>query len=489
MRTLFAKILLAQVITVLLALVVVMAITQASLNRGFIDFLERQEAAVLDITAPVLAELYEERGGWEFLREQPANWHAILRQTHARLPAGTERGRGPPRGRPPGVRSADSAGGRGAENPLRWLRSLDRLQLRDRLFLLDEQQQFLAGATVQDPSDLKLQEIRADGAAVGWVGFAPIGKTLPPEAERFLYGQLRVLSAAFVIALCLAALLGYLLARHLSQPVRRLMDTVTELAHGHYDARAATGGRDEVSRLSEEINQLAATLQKNRTARQRWMADIAHELRTPVAILKGEIEALADGVREPDRQNLASLGEEIEQLAALVTDLQALASSDAGALGLRREKIDLGEVVRQAAGSFRERLAGRGIELRLEVPEILEISGDAQRLRQLLNNLLENCVRYSEGDGWVKISLGPSDKGLQLTVEDSGPGVPEAELNHLFDRFYRLEVGRSRAGGGSGLGLSICRNIAEAHGGVISAERSAAGGLLVRTVLPAWSNE
>lgn len=485
MRTLFAKIMLAQVITVLLALLVVMAITRSSLNRGFIDFLERQEAAVLDITAPALADLYEARGGWEFLRDQPENWLSILRQTRERLPGESERGRGPPRmGRQAVERGPRGPGGPPPDHPLRWLRSLDRLQLRDRLFLLDADRTFLAGAPVQNATDLKLQEIRVGDATAGWIGFAPMGKALPPEAERFLLGQVRVLSAAFLIALALAALLGFLLARQLSRPMRELMGTVTDLAHGHYDRRAVGAGQDEIGRLSEAVNSLASTLEKNRSARQRWMADIAHELRTPVAILKGEIEALADGVRQADSRSLASLGEEIDQLAALVDDLQTLALSDAGALNLRREHIELAALVQQAAEPFGERLAGRGIELELDLPPVLEIPGDAQRLRQLLHNLLENNLRYLESGDRVGIHLEAAAGGAKLTVEDSGPGVAEGLLDKLFDRFYRVEEGRSRASGGSGLGLSICRNIAEAHGGTIRAEASRYGGLAIIVELP-----
>jgi two-component system sensor histidine kinase BaeS len=462
-----------------------MAITRASLNRGFIDFLERQEAAVLDITAPALADLYEARGGWEFLRDQPENWYSILRQTRKLLPGGDERGRGPPRmGRPSAERGPGPVGGPPPDHPLRWLRSLDRLQLRDRLFLLDSDRVFLAGAPVEDLADLTLQEIRVGEASVGWIGFAPMGKILPPEAERFLLGQVRVLSAAFLIALALAALLGFLLARQLSRPVRELMGTVTELAHGHYDKRATGAGRDEIGRLSEAVNSLAATLEKNRSIRQRWMADIAHELRTPVAILKGEIEALADGVRQADSSSLASLGEEIDQLAALVDDLQTLALSDAGALNLRRERIDLAALVQAATEPFGERLAGRGIALELDLPKAAEIPGDAQRLRQLLHNLLENNLRYVESGGWVRIRLKATSRGVQLTVEDSGPGVPDGQLDRLFDRFYRAEHGRSRTGGGSGLGLSICRNIAEAHGGSIWAEPGRSGGLAISVELP-----
>ena len=185
-----------------------------------------------------------------------------------------------------------------------------------------------------------------------------------------------------------------------------------------------------------------------------------------------------------DSRSLASLGEEVDQLAALVDDLQTLALSDAGALDLQRKPVDLTALVQQAAEPFGERFAARDISVELKLPSALEITGDAQRLRQLLHNLLENNVRYVESGGWVKIRLETSSEGVKLSFEDSGPGVPAGQLERLFERFYRVEPGRSRVAGGSGLGLSICRNIAEAHGGSIAAEHSASGGLLVIVWLP-----
>lgn len=480
MRSLFAKIMMAQVITVVVALLVVMVVSRANLSRGFLEFLERQEAAVLGITAPALAELYQAQGGWDFLRGQPENWLRVLRQT--RGPRGP--GQNHPGGRMQRGMAADLAEAVPIEPPLRWLGSMDRLHLRERLFLLDADRSFLAGAAVDAPAEDALRVVRVGGQTVGWIGFAPMGEALPPEAQRFLMGQLRVLSTSLLIALGLAGLLGLLLARHLSRPVRELSRTVTQLSRGQYEMRAAVAGRDETAQLARTVNQLAENLEKSRSARSRWMADIAHELRTPVAILKGEVEALADGVRKPDARVLSSLVEEINHLAALVGDLQTLALSDAGALNLVREPLDLCGLVQQVAGAFRERLAERGITLQLDLPPTASVTADAQRLRQLLQNLLENSTRYVDPAGWVRITITASASGARIAVEDSGPGVSDDQLQHLFDRFYRAEEGRSRAGGGSGLGLSICRNIAEAHGGRIRATHGESGGLAMQVDLP-----
>lgn len=492
MRSLFAKILLAQVTAVVLALVVMMLITRTSIDRGFVDFLERQESAVLDHLAPALGELYTARGGWQFLRDEPDSWRRVLRQTRRAQPGPEEPAEADSPGRPAHDQRGPGAHRSGpplADDGLHWLRSFDRLRLRDRLFLLDEQRQLLAGARVTDPGDLPLAAVTAGGAAVGWIGFLPMREGLPPEAQRFLQGQLRILMISLLVALGLAALLAFALARHLSRPVRQLDATVRDLSRGHYERRARVSSKDEIGHLADNVNRLAQSLEKNRSARQRWMADIAHELRTPLAILKGEVEALADGLRQPDRSVLASLAEEIDQLSVLVDDLQSLALADAGALNLQQEPLDLGALARQVCDTFRDRLAERGISLDFAAPGRVIVTADPQRLRQLLNNLLENCARYVAARGRVRVSVATAypaaDRAVaELLVEDSGPGVSGSQLERLFERFYRVEEGRSRAGGGSGLGLAICRSIAEAHGGRIGAVRSGMGGLAIHLTLP-----
>lgn len=483
MKSLFAKILLAQVVAVVLGLLVVMFIARFSLDRGFINFLERQEGAVLGYLAPALGDLYSAQGGWGFLHGHPENWHQILRRTRHMSPSV---GEGGPFRERLGLReqAPDGAPPPFTDERLRWLRSFDRLRLRDRLFLLDEHHQPLAGAHVDHPAELPLEAVLADGRTVGWIGFAPVRRDLPPEAHRFMRGQLRAHLVALGAALVLVAMLGYALARHLSRPVRQLDETVSDLSRGQFNKRADVSSRDEIGRLAQNVNRLAETLEKNRSARHRWMADIAHELRTPIAILKGEIEALGDGVRQPDEKTFSSLSEEINHLSVLVDDLQSLALADAGALNLNQQPVELRELAEQVCASFRERLKARGIGLELVAPEPVTVSADAQRLRQLLNNLLENCLRYVEDGGRVRVVLSGHAEGAELAVEDSGPGVDTAQLAKLFERFYRGGQGRSRAGGGSGLGLAICRSIAEAHGGDIRADHSAHGGLGIYLTLP-----
>jgi len=471
-KSLFAKIMLAQVAAVVLALVVVMVITRLSLDRGFMDFLERQEGVVLNHLATALAEVYISQQGWDFLRERPDNWQRILRRTrHRELRPGPDSHPGPTPG-----------------GEFRWLRTFDRLGLRERLFLLDENQRPIAGANtehwIEHESHIQLEPVVAAGTTVGWIGFAPARREQPPEVRRFLHGQVRAHLLALAVALALVAVLAFALARHLSRPVTQLDRTVGDLSKGFFDRRASVTSRDEIGRLAENVNRLAETLEKNRSARHRWMTEIAHELRTPVAILKGEIEALGDGLRPANENTFSSLSEEINHLSVLVDDLQSLALADAGELTLNHQPLDLADLVRQAGNAFRERLGDRDIGLELRVPNPVSVVADAQRLRQMLNNLLENCSRYVASGGSVRVTLTEQASSVEITVEDSGPGVDSGQHERLFERFYRGETGRSREGGGSGLGLSICRGIAEAHGGRIRAENSELGGLAVRISLP-----
>jgi two-component system sensor histidine kinase BaeS len=479
MKTLFSRILLAQVVAVVLALAVVTLITRYSLTQGFTTFLERQETRVLDNIAPVLGDLYSRQGSFDRLRANPELWQRIWRPNRGNAPR--------PRGPGPGITRQPEGGlsapGAGIEPELRWLAQPGRGMLRERLFLLDEARQPLAGADPGDFEGVHLQAVQVGGEVVGWIGFAPLEQALPPDAERFLGGQLKITALALAVALAVAALLAWILARNVSRPVQAIGRTVRRLSDGDYEARAGNRQGGEIGALARHVDQLAATLQKNRTARQRWMADIAHELRTPVAVMKGEIEAVADGIRQADRNTIASLAEEADHLAGMVDDLQSLALSDAGALSLRKEPLQLDELLRQALDAFAPRLEEREIRLERDIAPGVAVTGDPQRLRQMLHNLFENSVRYVDQGGLLRVSL-TAAPGALLRVDDSGPGVGDAQLERLFDRFYRTEDSRARATGGSGLGLSICRNIVEAHGGRIEARHSPLGGLSVRVDLP-----
>jgi len=484
MNSLLGKTLLAMLASTVLALLLVSTIQRGGFKKGFEDFLKRQEEVQLSYLVPELQALYRRSGSWDSLRNEPRRWLRVLAKTRPE-------GIAPPEDElqdqhtSPARARGDRPKARDANPPPRDLRQLWR-----RIFLLDAEKQWVAGAPefqVNHPEDGKqdqLQPVEVGGQVVGWVGFVASRQPSSPEAQRFLRFQRNTLLLSAMIALLASALVGFLLARHISRPVVALRDSVQSLTAGDYSVRTEARGGDEIASLGRNFNRMAENLQANESARRRWTADVAHELRTPIAILQAEIEAARDGVRPDMNATLDSLREEVLHLSALVNDLQTLALADAGALNLKLAETDLSLMTRQVLDAMSERIQQSGLTLKLDLPDTLVIQADAQRIRQLLLNLVENACRYTDAPGQVRIQLKQAESGAEWLIEDSPPGLQTSQLARLFDRFYRAEGSRGRAGGGSGLGLSICEKIVQAHGGDIVAMPSELGGLAIKVSLP-----
>ena len=247
---------------------------------------------------------------------------------------------------------------------------------------------------------------------------------------------------------------------------------------------------DELGQLVADFNVMAQTLEQYEEMRKQWISDISHELRTPLSILRGEIEAMQDGVRDLNREALESLHSEVWHLGKIVDDLHELCMADSGALHLERKPIDPIEVLKETLKLFHTSFEQAQIEIQSDVlpDKGIILSGDGSRLAQLYANILENTLRYADAPGTLRILCDISAAHLTVAFEDSGPGVPKESLNRLFDRLYRVDSARTRTKGGSGLGLAICRAIAENHGGTISAVNGASGGLRIEIMLPITSS-
>jgi two-component system sensor histidine kinase BaeS len=283
----------------------------------------------------------------------------------------------------------------------------------------------------------------------------------------------------------MALLLAFALARWLLKPVRELAAGTRALAEGDYARRVGDRRGDELGELARDFNHLARTLEQHRESRRRWGADIAHELRTPLSVLRGEIQALQDGIRSVTPSALNSLNAECERIGSLVEDLYQLSLADAGALEYSFESVDLGELLQEGVDLQKHGFADAGLKLELDVRGGARVRGDTRRLGQLIDNLLANSRRYTEAPGRVRLTLADEAGSVSMVVEDSAPGVPQAALPRLFDRLFRVDASRNRDTGGAGLGLAICRAIVLAHGGSIEATASALGGLRIEVRLPA----
>jgi two-component system sensor histidine kinase BaeS len=289
------------------------------------------------------------------------------------------------------------------------------------------------------------------------------------------------------VAVLLAAVVALLLARSVLAPVKRMMNAIHSLAGGDYSARVPAARADELGRLASDFNVLADSLQRAERMRRDLIADISHELRTPLAVLRGELEAIEDGVHDFNRDSLRSLQAEVSALNKLIEDLYELSLSDLGVLSYHKAPASVRELALSSLDSMRESFKAKQIAVEFScMPNIADASFavDASRFSQLLKNLLQNSLRYTDPGGRVCVSLSRDDQGWQLDVQDSLPNVPDAALAHLFDRFYRVDESRSRQSGGAGLGLSLCHAIVTAHGGTIEARHSPLGGLWIHARFP-----
>ncbi len=309
--------------------------------------------------------------------------------------------------------------------------------------------------------------------------------SLDVPAELFL-GRVRdALLLGGLLAFAAALLAAVLLMRSIVAPVRELTQAAQTIAAGNLAVRASVRGRDEIARLAETFNSMAANLQHAQDLRKAQTADIAHELRNPLTILQGTLEALADRVYEPGPENIQPALDQVHMLNRLVDDLRTLAQADAGELRLEKRQVDLRELLSRAVGIYREPLAQRGIALNATLAEHLpKVNADYERLTQAVNNVLGNAARYVPKGCEVRVTLETKEGGAMIRVADNGPGVPQEALPRLFERFWRGELSRSRATGGSGLGLAIARHVVEAHGGRVWAETTPGGGLTIGLWLP-----
>lgn len=349
-------------------------------------------------------------------------------------------------------------------------------------FLLDAAGQPL-GAAPSDPQGLERAAIESGGKVVGFIAWPRNGLAQDMDAA-FTLRQGRAYLLISCAAILLAALFAALLARRAARPIRELSAASAALARRDFTARVSVTGTDEIGRLAGDFNRLAEALQGYDLRQRQWLADVAHELRNPLAILRAQIDAVLDGVRAPDDQALGTLAGEVARLEAIVAQLHLLSLAESGGLNLQAVDLDLAGLVADAVARYAPRFAAAGFDLRCAVdggPYV--ISADQQRIEAVLANLLENALRYATPPGPVTVRVADAGDTLLLAVADGGPGVPVDALPRLFDRLFRVDPSR-RAGGGAGLGLAIVRSIVVAHGGFVRAQRSAAGGLEVQCHWP-----
>lgn len=471
------KLFLAILIAAGLAVISAVLIMQWSVHRGFIRYVDSLEKTAVFRLAAKLEQQYSEDPGWHAVRRDPA----LL----TRLAATSMPEHGPHPGEEHPGEPHPGHPGEGAPPVPKPLPPPGRHRLEERVFLMDANRSVIAGQA-GDIAGSALTPLKVHGRMVGYLGVMPRTGLSDPPQQRFLREQKIAFSMVAAVVVLLSAGLSLLMAVRMVQPLRVLARATHHLAAGKYATRVPVAANDELGRLGRDFNELALALEKNELARRRWIADISHELRTPLAILRGEIEALQDGIRQPTTEAIHSIHADILRLSRLVDDLYQLSLSDAGALTYRKEEHDLVEVLAETLDSYRQEFAAKGISLRDERSGDGEatVFGDRERLQQLFSNLLDNALKYTDHGGKLQIITDWSGNSIVVDFQDSAPGVPDGDLEKLFERLYRVDSSRNRSTGGAGLGLAICRNIAEAHAGSLTARPSPLGGVWIRLELP-----
>lgn len=359
----------------------------------------------------------------------------------------------------------------------------DRFSLHERVGLTDARGHYLAGMSASP--DAPRRELRVNDTVVGYLTLVPSADPSDAIAQAFLADQARQLLLIALVCIILSALAAALLAAHFRRPIKQLVNATGELTRGRFETRIDSERSDELGTLATAVNRLAAMLEQHEDSRRQWVADTSHELRTPVAVLRAQIEALVDGVRQPGEVQFIAMQRQVTALGKLIDELNELSRADVGQLQHRMAALHPWEVAVAEAEGFRDRFAGANLRLRIEPPtQSPELQADASRLQQVVANLLENSLRYSDAGGEVRLSSRIEKNHWLLQVDDTAPGVPDDALPHLGTRFFRVERSRNRAFGGSGLGLALCQRIIEAHGGQLQFSHSPLGGLRSTVSLP-----
>ena len=289
---------------------------------------------------------------------------------------------------------------------------------------------------------------------------------LPPQITR-LYSTLVYASVGAVLV---SVFLGVILARSLTRTLRELTTATQKVARGDLEQQVPIRSNDELGELATSFNQMSADLARSRDLRRQMTADIAHELRTPLTVVLGHTEALSDGELPPDPETFDIIYDETKRLNRLVEDLRTLSLSDAGELQLNFELISPHELIQRSALARKQEAHAKQIQLQIDAAQDLpEIKVDPDRMTQVLVNLLDNALRYTPGGGLISLSAQAFADRVKISVKDTGPGIPEEDLEHLFERFYRGDKSRQRESGGSGLGLAIAKSLVEIQGGQIEA--------------------
>ncbi|MBU2710295.1 ATP-binding protein [Zooshikella harenae] len=451
------------VIATCLVALMMLGLIQWNFDRGFLKYINQQDKNQLEQIIPELTRYYQQSNSWQPLVDQPQHWAELL--IKALNPTRRE-----------------------SRPPIPIHRPRFRAFLR-RYVLLNEEQQLLIGHVPKQAVPLTLP-IEINNQLVGHVGVIPRKELTDFNDIAFAESQRQLLLIFTGIVIALSALLSIPLAGSIVKPIQKLRTAMNTLASQKQAATLEIKQHDEIGLLAADFNQLSNILEHQEHLRRQWLADIAHELRTPISVLQAELEAIEDGIRPLTLNSIQSLQDDLGRLTRLVNDLHHLAQEDTGAIDYHLSSQPLQPILEKLVKRHTPLLEKHQLSISINdqciKPIALKI--DADRIQQLFINLLFNSLHYTDSPGQIHVSLKTLDHNLTVTWEDSAPEVPKNSLPYLFDRLYRVDTSRQRVKGGAGLGLAIVKAICEAHQAQVTAQQSSLGGLKLIINFPLSSN-
>ena len=350
----------------------------------------------------------------------------------------------------------------------------DRLGLSSRLSLYDEKHQFIVGEPATD--QIAYRPILVDQKVVGYLGLKPVLDQDDASSINFFSNQKRYLLLVYALTVLSSLVAALLMATYFKKPIQRLLNATLELTRGNYQHQVVIKRNDELGDLSNQLNHLADILHQHEESRRQWVADTSHELKTPLAVLQAQIEAMQDGIRKATPEHLDAMMRQVSSLKKLTQDLADLAQADAQQLKCYFAEVNPWDVVLQEVENFKPTFEQKQFDVSLS-GEGISLSLDRDRFKQIIVNLLGNCVRYTEQGGKIQIHTQQNEQQWIMYVDDSPFGVSDEQLAHLGERFYRVDDSRTRSTGGTGLGLALSCKLAQALGGSLTFDHSPLGGL------------
>jgi len=481
------KLLITNLIITLLLVLTMFGLNAITNKRMLNNVFEDIDNEAFNLIATEISQQYQQTGSIGMFIDSKALWYELInRNFHSsRLLFSPNR----PKPREPRPFSLEGPPQKHMQNegmppPRNKPMADDFMPFEKRLSLLDAKGKILiAGNT--DTEVVNEQEITHNGAVVAVLQLHANGNHVSALTQHYLNTQINISLWTAGIGLLIALLFSYLLARHFTNPISQLKEGAKALAEREFETKITVNSSDEFATLAEDFNRIATELRRFESQQSQWIMDISHELRTPLTILEGELEAINDGIIEPNQKAISSLQEEVTLLSRLVNDLHKVSTLDRYSFNYQMEEIDFNTLVTLQAHKYAFKFQSKNITLNATLSEQpVIILADQNRITQVLQNILENNLRYTDEQQKVWLDLTVSKHHVFLSIEDSGPGVPDEALEKLFDRLYRTDSSRNRKTGGFGLGLAICQTIIEAHHGSINATKSRLGGLCITLKLP-----